>query len=105
MLYATGLSARIKGNTAVIEPASMYVEKGPKLNIPQVSIRARRPVDISPMPGGLALTKEEFAGNVQTLSAEEIKNAHAVSIGDLMESQLQSVSVSDYSGNPFQMNV
>ncbi|MEQ1766960.1 MAG: Plug domain-containing protein, partial [Methylotenera sp.] len=73
-----------------------------KLN--SVKVRAKRFKDIGPMPG-LALTKEQIPGNIQSISAKEIKEAHSLSLSDLLNSKLQSVNVNDYQGNPFQMDV
>jgi outer membrane receptor protein involved in Fe transport len=70
----------------------------------EVKVRAKRFHEIGPLPG-LGLTKEEIPGNVQSISAKEIKESHALSLSDLMNSKLQSVSVNDYQGNPFQMDV
>jgi iron complex outermembrane receptor protein len=75
-----------------------------QINLQEVKVRAKRYTNIGPGQG-LALTREEIPGNVQSLSAEQIKNSNSLSIGDLMNSQLQSVSVNDYAGNPFQMDV
>jgi len=75
-----------------------------ELKLQEINIRARREMDIGPMPG-LSLTKEEIPGNVQSITGEQIKNARSISLADLMNSQLQSVNVNDYQGNPFQMDV
>jgi len=69
-----------------------------------IEVRAKRFYEIGPLPG-LGLTKEEIPGNVQSLTAKDIKEAHSLSITDLMNSKLQSVNVNDYQGNPFQMDV
>jgi outer membrane receptor protein involved in Fe transport len=70
----------------------------------EIQVRAKRFHEIGPLPG-LGLTKEEIPGNVQSLTAEDIRNAHSVSIADLLNSTMQSVNVNDYQGNPFQMDV
>lgn len=57
-----------------------------------------------PMPG-LRLVQEQIPGNVQSVTSEQIQDAHVVSLPALMNSQLQSVNVNDYQGNPFQMDV
>jgi outer membrane receptor protein involved in Fe transport len=75
-----------------------------ELKLQEINVRARREMDIGPMPG-LSLTKEEIPGNVQSITGEQIKNARSISLADLMNSQLQSVNVNDYQGNPFQMDV
>lgn len=69
-----------------------------------VNVRAQRFKQVGPLPG-LALTKEQIAGNIQSISAKEIKEAHSLSLSDLLNSKLQSVNVNDYQGNPFQMDV
>ena len=74
------------------------------LKLDGIEVRAKRFYEIGPLPG-LGLTKEEIPGNVQSISAKEIKEAHALSLTDLMNRKLQSVTVNDYQGNPFQMDV
>ncbi len=74
------------------------------LKVDAIEVRSKRFYEIGPLPG-LGLTKEEIPGNVQSLTAKDIKEAQALSITDLMNSRLQSVNVNDYQGNPFQMDV
>lgn len=74
------------------------------INLKQVEVRAKRFYEIGPLPG-LGLTKEQIPGNVQSITAKEIKESHSLSITDLMNKKLQSVNVNDYQGNPFQMDV
>ena len=74
------------------------------LKVEAIEVRSKRFYEIGPLPG-LGLTKEQIPGNVQSLSAKDIKEAHSLSITDLMNSKLQSVNVNDYQGNPFQMDV
>ncbi|PPC88741.1 MAG: TonB-dependent receptor [Methylotenera sp.] len=74
------------------------------VKLEKIQIRAKRFHEIGPLPG-LGLTKEEIPGNVQSITAKEIKESHSLSITDLMNSKLQSVSVNDYQSNPFQMDV
>ncbi|MCX7185980.1 MAG: Plug domain-containing protein, partial [Methylophilales bacterium] len=74
------------------------------INLKAVTVRAKRFHQIGPMPG-LGLTKEEIPGNVQSITAKEIKESHALSLTELMNTHLQSVNVNDYQSNPFQMDV
>lgn len=109
-----GFSALLQGtDLEVIENAQgeFALKRKPKsqsnetnLNLEEVQVRAKRFYEIGPLPG-LGLTKEQIPGNVQSITAEEIKNSHALSMADLMNSKLQSVNVNDYQGNPFQMDV
>ena len=102
LLENSGLEAQYQGNTVYIKPAAKLKET--TVNLGTVQVRAKRAYEIGPMPG-LALTKEEIPGNVQSITAKEIKESHALSLTDLMNSKLQSVNVNDYQSNPFQMDV
>jgi len=74
------------------------------IKLDQVNVRAQRFYELGPLPG-LGLTKEEIPGNVQSISAQEIKDSHSLSMTDLFNQKLQGVTVNDYQGNPFQMDV
>lgn len=102
VLGESGLVPKVEGNNIFIQPAPKQDNKTMQLD--KVEVRAKRSYDIGPLRG-LALTKEEIPGNVQSISAKEIKESKAVSLTDLMNSKLQSVNVNDYQSNPFQMDV
>lgn len=74
------------------------------ITIDTVRVRAKRYKEIGPMPG-LALEREQIAGNIQSVSAEEIRQNQSLSLTDLLNTKLQSVNVNDYQGNPFQMDL
>lgn len=71
---------------------------------PQVTVVGRRLVDTGPMPG-LDLTQDQIPSNLQSAHRQQIRDSHALNLGDFMNSQLQGVSINDYAGNPFQMDV
>lgn len=75
-----------------------------RLILDTVKVRAKRFYEVGPLPG-LGLTKEEIPGNVQSISAEEIKESQSLSMTDLFNSKLQGVMVNDYQSNPFQMDL
>jgi len=102
LLNNSGLEAKLNETTVYIQRTEKKAED--TINLKQVDVRAKRFYEIGPMPG-LALTKEEIPGNVQSITAKEIKESHALSLTDLMNSKLQSVNVNDYQSNPFQMDV
>ncbi|MEQ1765914.1 MAG: TonB-dependent receptor plug domain-containing protein, partial [Methylotenera sp.] len=104
ILKGTGLEAtsNANGGYSIIKSAPPAPTKEIKLD--KVVVRAKRFYEVGPMPG-LGLTKEEIPGNVQSITAKEIKESHALSLTDLMNTHLQSVNVNDYQGNPFQMDV
>jgi outer membrane receptor protein involved in Fe transport len=103
LLEGSGLQGKIEGEKILIQKAPKE-EKQQAMQLEKVEIRAKRAYDIGPLKG-LALTKEEIPGNVQSITAKEIKESKAVSLTDLMNSKLQSVNVNDYQSNPFQMDV
>ena len=74
------------------------------IQLDQINVRAKRFYEVGPLPG-LGLTKEQIPGNVQSITAQEIRDSHSLSITDLVNKKLQSVTVNDYQGNPFQMDV
>jgi Fe(3+) dicitrate transport protein len=102
VLQGSGLQLNISGDSAVIKPEPEKSSQSLKLDA--VEVRAKRFYEVGPLPG-LGLTKEEIPGNVQSISAKEIKEAHSLSLADLMNRKLQSVTVNDYQGNPFMMDV
>lgn len=109
LLKGSGLEVAGDGNGEYsLKRAKVVVDDSKNLpeeiSLKEIAVRATRFYEVGPMPG-LGLTKEQIPGNVQSLTAQDIKDAHALSIADLMNSKLQSVNVNDYQGNPFQMDV
>jgi len=74
------------------------------IELETVVVEAKRPKKIGPMEG-LNLNKEQIPGNVQSITSKDIRESMATSLGDLMNSRLQSVNINDYQGNPFQMDI
>ncbi|SDK14066.1 Outer membrane receptor proteins, mostly Fe transport [Methylophilus rhizosphaerae] len=103
VLGESGLISKNEGDAVFIQKAPPKAEDK-SVQVDKVEVRAKRFYEVGPLPG-LGLTKEEIPGNVQSISAQEIKEAHSLSITDLMNRKLQSVTVNDYQGNPFQMDV
>jgi outer membrane receptor protein involved in Fe transport len=101
LLNGSGLNGAIEGDSAVIKKTP---DNNTNIQLDQINVRAKRFYEIGPLPG-LGLTKEQIPGNVQSITAKEIKESHSLSITDLMNKKLQSVTVNDYQGNPFQMDV
>ncbi|MDT7838408.1 TonB-dependent receptor [Aquabacterium sp. OR-4] len=72
--------------------------------VPRVVVQGRRPIDAGPMPG-LDLSRDQVPANLQSAGKKEIKASRALNLGDYMNTQLQGVSINDYAGNPFQIDV
>lgn len=103
LLMGTGLQAVIEGDTAIIR-RHLPAKNSETIQTREVEVTASRFKQIGPMPG-LHLTREEIPGNVQSITAEEIKESKAMTLAELFNSRLQSVNVNDYQGNPFQMDI
>lgn len=103
-LLAADVKDTKQAGTGKTDSQGKPIDKPVEIELNAVNVRAKRFYQIGPLPG-LALTKEEIPGNVQSISAKEIKESHAISLTDLMNSKLQSVNVNDYQSNPFQMDV
>jgi outer membrane receptor protein involved in Fe transport len=103
LLAGTGLEAKLNDQTLYIQRIPTKAEDK-SVELDKVEVRAKKFYEVGPMPG-LALTKEEIPGNVQSLTAKDIKEAHTLTITDLMNQKLQSVTVNDYQSNPFQMDL
>lgn len=104
ILENSGLEATVEDNTIVVMREREKLKKSEDIQLDRIEVRAKRFYEIGPLPG-LGLTKEQIPGNVQSITAKEIKDSHSLSITDLMNKKLQSVTVNDYQGNPFQMDV
>lgn len=73
-------------------------------DLPRVTVEGRRPIDAGPLPG-LNVTRDQIPANVQSASKRQIRESRALNLGDYMNSQLQGVSINDYAGNPYQLDV
>ena len=96
--------AKAQGTGKTDSQGKPITAKPTEIELKAVNVRAKRFHEVGPLPG-LGLTKEEIPGNVQSITAKEIKESHSLSITDLMNKKLQSVNVNDYQGNPFMMDV
>jgi Fe(3+) dicitrate transport protein len=104
ILENSGLEATVEDNTIVVKREREKLQKSENIQLDKIEVRAKRFYEVGPLPG-LGLTKDQIPGNVQSITAQEIKDSHSLSITDLMNKKLQSVTVNDYQGNPFQMDV
>ncbi|MGZ8252145.1 MAG: TonB-dependent receptor domain-containing protein, partial [Methylophilaceae bacterium] len=109
LLKGSGLEVAGDGNGEYsLKRAKVVIDDSKNLpveiSLKETVVRSKRFYEMGPLPG-LGLTKEQIPGNVQSISAKEIQESHALSMTDLMNKKLQSVNVNDYQGNPFQMDV
>ncbi|WP_235839989.1 TonB-dependent receptor [Derxia lacustris] len=76
----------------------------PAVELERVLVRGKRLQDIGPMPG-LAIDRDRLPANVQSATRQELTDAHATDLASFMNRRFQSVSVNDYAGNPFQLDL
>ncbi|MEM7543025.1 MAG: TonB-dependent receptor [Pseudomonadota bacterium] len=72
--------------------------------IEEVEVIGRRLRLITPLPGA-EFDPEAFSVNVQTKTGEDIRDSAAINTTQFLNEQLQSITVADNAGNPFQQDV
>lgn len=85
-------------------PLAAMAQTGVDPAQPEVIIRGARPTEAGPMPG-LLIRRDQIPGNVQSAGKDQLRDSNSLNAGDFMNSQLQGVSINEYAGNPFQMDV
>jgi len=58
-------------------------------------------IGATPLPG-LGMPIEKFPGNVQSVTASDVRRQQSLNLPDLLTTQLPSVNVNDVQGNPYQ---
>lgn len=95
---AADLDEESKSNQQNVSTAKSAVE------LDEIVVKAKRRSVITPLPG-LVIDKEQMTTNVQSISDKEIADSKSVNITDLMNNSMQSVTINDYTGNPFQQDL
>jgi iron complex outermembrane recepter protein len=72
--------------------------------IGRVLVTGRRRIQVGPVPG-LELSRDQVPAHLQSAGKDDLRQSRALNIGDFMNSQMQGVSINDYAGNPFQLDV
>lgn len=92
-------------NDAVVSSKEVKaIESTKGIELDEVEVKAKRRTVITPLPG-LVVDREQMTTNVQSISGKEIADSKSVNITDLMNSTMQSVTINDYTGNPFQQDL
>lgn len=69
-----------------------------------VEVKAKKYRVITPLPG-LLIDRATSTTNIQSATSKEIAESKAINVTEFMNNELQSVSVNDYAGNPFQQDL
>lgn len=98
------------GSADVAPPATIPAQPDAVVAVPAVKLGTvavkgqRRPVQVGPLPG-LNLTRDQIPAALQSATAADIAESRALSLTDFLNTQLQSVNVNDFQGNPFQLDL
>jgi len=74
------------------------------IKAPEVEVRSQRFRVITPLPG-LFIDRSQSTTNIQSATGKELAESQAINVTEFMNSNMQSVSISDYAGNPFQQDL
>lgn len=107
-LFRPGQKSRLLLLTATLSasPGPCLAEdaSADAVELDTITVNGKPSAKLGPLEG-LQLDREQIPGNIQSVTSEDIRESMATSLGDLMNSRLQSVNVNDYQGNPFQMDI
>lgn len=70
----------------------------------KVEVKGKKSRIVTPLPG-LIIDKGLSTTNIQSATGKEIAESKALNVTEFMNSQMQSVSLVDYNGNPFQQDL
>ncbi len=74
------------------------------IELDEVEVKAKRRRIITPLPG-LPIDRETATTNIQSATSKEISESAATNVTEFMNTNMQSVNVTDYTGNPFQQDL
>lgn len=97
------IAADVKDGQADQTPKAVS-EPNATIQLDEVEVKAKRRRIITPLPG-VPIDKATATTNIQSATAKEIEESKALNVTDFMNSTMQSVTVNDYTGNPFQQDL
>jgi iron complex outermembrane recepter protein len=74
------------------------------IQLDEVEVKAKRQRIITPLPG-VPIDRETATTNIQSATGKDIAESKALNVTEFMNTNMQSVTVNDYSGNPFQQDL
>ncbi|MGL6079228.1 TonB-dependent receptor [Methyloversatilis discipulorum] len=81
---------------------SAIAQEDEVIELAPVEIRAPR--IITPLPG-VVIDRDQSSVNVQSATAEDIRQQQSINITDFLNTTGQSITINDYAGNPFQQDL
>jgi iron complex outermembrane recepter protein len=106
LLLATysGVLIGAEPNAEPVNNKSKAAEPNATIQLDEIEIKAKRRRIITPLPG-LPIDRETATTNIQSATDKEISESKATNVTEFMNSNMQSVNVTDYTGNPFQQDL
>lgn len=96
------MAADVNENTPDKKPQA--ADPNAAIQLDEIEVKAKRRRIITPLPG-VPIDKATATTNIQSATAKEIGESKALNVTDFMNSSMQSVTVNDYTGNPFQQDL
>lgn len=79
-------------------------KKSNAIRTEKVEVRSKRIRVITPLPG-LAIDRALATTNIQSATGKQLQESRSTSLTEFMNAEMQSVSLNDYAGNPFQQDL
>jgi len=98
------VSMAADGNDPAGTQKTKSAESETTIELEEVEVKAKRRRIITPLPG-LPIDRETATTNIQSATSKEIAESAATNVTEFMNSNMQSVNVTDYTGNPFQQDL
>lgn len=74
------------------------------IELDEIEVKAKRRRIITPLPG-VPIDKATATTNIQSATSKEIEETKALNVTEFMNGNMQSVTINDYAGNPFQQDL
>jgi iron complex outermembrane recepter protein len=98
------VSMAADGDEGGVNKAPQAADSNSSIQLDEIEVKAKRRRFITPLPG-VPIDKATATTNIQSATAKEIEESKALNVTDFMNSSMQSVTVNDYTGNPFQQDL
>lgn len=98
-ITAIGVATCFTGSAYAQETGSATTKEVSSLELPSVDV-----IGFTPLPS-VGMPIEKFAGNVQTMTSEEIENQNPVDLSEALYRNLGSVNINAAQNNPWQNDV
>lgn len=97
------VSIAADGEAGAVNPPAKSVDSK-TIELDEIQVKAKRRRIITPLPG-LPIERETATTNIQSATGKEIADSKATNVTEFLNGNMQSVTVTDYAGNPFQQDL